>query len=285
MLIASSVYASVYAQEAALEDDTQVIVEDTDSIVSNNVDNAANSNQQQNTKKELPVAAVANQPELLKKGYIPFKGDVNVYGSSYSYSTGGYTSSSHSTQSCLTLLRQQNGGGFISSEDAVKKSARSQTKGGVIAGASMAAVGGTAAGLITANPLIGGAVGGSYLLITALGTEINKAKIRRNGNTLGAAEKILTGQQLSKKERKAFEKTRKKVSKKAYGDKHAIDDVDFAQTVLSQSGTGEKLFCDIDKKGRVRILAQDRNTIKRLELAQKCKDTGKIISRSRASAR
>lgn len=236
-------------------------------------------------EKSTEIVSDTQTYQPLEEGYVPFKGDVS-YSGSYSYSSSGsYVPNQSSTQSCLTLLRQQEGGGYLDSEAAIKKSANSQTKTGVIVGSSMAVAAGVGTGLLTANPLIGAATGGAYLLVTAIGTEMEKAKIKKNGNTLSASEKLLTGQQLSKKESKAFEKTRKKVSKKTYGNKDVLSTADFAQTVVGQNGIGEKLFCDIDKKGRVRVLAQDRNTIKRLELAQKCKDSTRNSSQTRMIAK
>ncbi len=234
---------------------------------------------------EITSDTQVHQP--LEPGFVPYQGEVNVR-TSYSYSSGSgsYLPNQHSTQSCLTLLRQQEGGGYLETESAINKSANRQTTAGAIVGSSAAVAAGVGAGLLTANPLVGAGVGGAYLLVTAIGTEMTKARIKKNGNTVAAAEKILTGQQLSKKERKAFEKTRKKVSRKAYGNKQVLDNADFAQTVLSQSGTGEKLFCDIDKHGRVRVIAQSKTTIKRLELAQKCKDStrGGVATRRQVSS-
>lgn len=218
----------------------------------------------------------------LEPGYIPFQGEVKLNSAQYNYSsTHSYQASQAATQSCLTQLRLQEGGGNRDAESAIKMNARRQTRTGVIVGTSAGVVAGVGAGLLTANPIVGAGVGGVYFLQTAIGTALERSAIKKNGNTLSAAEKIVTGREaeLSKNERKAFEKTRKKVSKKVYRDKELLDNRDFAHTVVSQNSTSEKLFCDEDKNGNIRILAQNRKTINRLKLAQQCKDTQRYVVR------
>ncbi len=185
--------------------------------------------------------------------------------------------SGQQTVSCLELIRYQReqAGKFDETDsEMVKNVASKQTTPGAIGGLGFSAASGLTAGLVTGNPVIGVGVFGAMGLVTTIGTAIERGKIKRNGNIMLAAEKVQSGREdtLTKKERKAFERARKKVSKKVYKDKNYLDRYDFAHTVNQQAGTGENLFCDIDRKGRVVIKPQDRETYKRLALAQKCKE-------------
>lgn len=233
---------------------------------------------------QILVNTDSNLP--LEDGFIPYEGDVNVSGGSYQYTTNSsrsYNSQLATSPSCIDLIRQQQGG-YIDSQSAISKSAALQTKGKTIGGLSVSAAAGVGMGLATGNPVIGVAVGTAFGLVTGITTNIEKSRINRNGNTVAAAEKLLSGQQLSKKERKAFEKTRKKVSRDAYKNKNALSDVAFAQSVVSNNGLGEKLFCDLDKNGNVILKAQKKHTIKRLSLAVRCEDEKKGIASRNASS-
>lgn len=204
-------------------------------------------------------------------------------GFSYNYQSSYSYHSRKNSPACLSLLRQKYGQGYIATDEAVSKASVDQTRTQGLLAIGYGAVTGTALGFATGNPVLGVGWGLGSMIFGGIGQSIERGRIQKNGLTVSASEKILAGVELTEKEQKAFEKSRKKVSKKAYKNKNAIGDVDFAQTVLANANLNEQLFCDIDKNGNLKILPQNRKTIKRLVAAQKCKDSqnGKIPSREK----
>lgn len=246
--------------------------------------------------QEIPTQHLAEPLPPEPNEFVPYEengGGSNSYSTSSSFSSSG----GGQTVSCIEMIkfqREQAGKSIGSDSEEVKKAAGRQTRAGLIGGLGFSAGSGVTAGLVTGNPVIGAGVFGVMGLATVVGTSLEKGRIKRNGNTLIAAEKIQRGEELTKKERRAFEKTRKKVSRKVYKNKYALDSRDFANTVIQQDVSsedngktlnGENLFCDIDRKGRVVIKPQDRQTIKRLALAQKCKEEKRGNRRSIARRR
>jgi hypothetical protein len=239
-------------------------------------------------QNEAPVDQELNLPPNTDSGFIPYQEPSVFTGRSSGQSTSG-----ERVESCLQLMRQEKGTN-ITDPEMVAGAARKQTRGAALAGLGFSAGSGVAAGLVTGNPVVGAGVFGVMGLATVVGTSIERSKIKKTGNLMSAANKIKNGyalEDLTKKERRAFNKTRKKVSKKAYGDKNVLSDVEFAKTVdnlsevypnsphgLSGNPHGEHIFCDTDRKDRVVIRPYDRETTKRLVLAQKCEDDKRALA-------
>jgi len=208
--------------------------------------------------------------------------------------------------SCLDYINSQR---YLSGKDVldhpqlVKKMAFDQTKTGAYIGSGVSLASGVAAGVLTGNPVIGLGVYGVMGAFNAIDTEMEKSKIKKSGNLITALDKVLLGQSdmMSKKERRIFNKSRKKVERrveknirKQTGMKrydYNLSDTNYASTVQGQSNIynefgnpSENLFCDIDKKGRVVIKPYDKSSVKKLALAQSCKEGIGMRGKSIASS-
>lgn len=219
-------------------------------------------------QNEAPIEQQVVQEDISHGGFVPFKRKSGSY--SYSSQSSYSSHSSQLTPSCLALLRQKYGQGYIETSEAIRKASIDQTRTQGLVALGYGAVTGTALGFATGNPVLGVGWGLGSAIFGGIGQSIERGKISKNGNTVLAAEKILSGQELTKKERKAFEDMRRKTGRKGYKDKNALSDKEFANIVYSQGSVGEKLFCDVEN-GKLKLLPKSSKTITRLAADAKCK--------------
>ena len=231
--------------------------------------------------QEQPVVQPEPQGDVTTKSeFVPFMQEGNSQ--SYSQHSVSYQGSRSATVSCLDLMRQQNRG--LSTDEVIKDNAARQTTGPALVGTGMSIGSGVAAGVITGNPVIGLAVGGTMELVTAIGTGIERKSIKNTGNLLSSSELILNGYDVDPKKKKIFNKMKQKVAKKAYGNKNALSDSEFASIVAQQDGLaykgpgsrGEDLFCDERGSGRIDLISLNKKTAtRRLADAALCNDSKK----------